>query len=151
MIVGNEVGDDFKSRTRLFAFHIALISLGKVWMQQFSMQPWVNKRFDWALYPWYSHWSRRRKTEFKHVKLPRKIDVVSHPAHAEGLDKYLNDIFCGNITQNNIWQIYHIINTVEKPLSLIFPSNDCVLQRKIQVTDITCTCIYIYIYIYIYI
>ena len=31
-----------------------------------------------------SNWSRRRKTQFKPVKLHLKIDLMSHPAHAEG-------------------------------------------------------------------
>ena len=39
----------FKPWTRLFGFHIALIPLGKVWIQQFSLQLWVNSRADWAL------------------------------------------------------------------------------------------------------
>ena len=43
---------EFKSWTRLFAFHIALIPLGKVWIQLFSLQLWVNSRTDWVLQPW---------------------------------------------------------------------------------------------------
>ena len=39
----------FKSWTRLIAFHIALIPLGKVWIQLFSLQLWVNSRTDWVL------------------------------------------------------------------------------------------------------
>ena len=37
---------EFKSWTRLIAFHIALIPLGKVWIQLFSFQIWVNSRAD---------------------------------------------------------------------------------------------------------
>ena len=37
---------EFKSWTRLIAFHIALIPLGKVWIQLFSLQLWVNSRAD---------------------------------------------------------------------------------------------------------
>ena len=37
---------EFKFRTRLIAFHIALIPLGKVWIQLFSLQLWVNSRTD---------------------------------------------------------------------------------------------------------
>ena len=37
---------EFKSWTRLIAFHIALIPLGKVWIQIFSLQLWVNSRAD---------------------------------------------------------------------------------------------------------
>ena len=37
---------EFKSWTRLIAFHIALILLGKVWIQLFSLQLWVNSRED---------------------------------------------------------------------------------------------------------
>ena len=36
----------FKSWTRLIAFHISLIHLGKVWIQLFSLQLWVNSRAD---------------------------------------------------------------------------------------------------------
>ena len=35
---------EFKSWTRVIAFHIALIPLGKVWIQLFSLQLWVNSR-----------------------------------------------------------------------------------------------------------
>ena len=37
---------EFKSWTRLIAFHIALIPLGKVWIQLFSLQIRVNSRTD---------------------------------------------------------------------------------------------------------
>ena len=35
---------EFKSWTRLIAFHIALIPLAKVWSQLFSLQLWVNSK-----------------------------------------------------------------------------------------------------------
>ena len=37
---------EFKSWTWLIAFHIAQIPLGKVWIQIFSLQLWVNSRAD---------------------------------------------------------------------------------------------------------
>ena len=37
---------EFKAWTRLIAFHIALIPLGKEWFQLFSLQLWVNSRAD---------------------------------------------------------------------------------------------------------
>ena len=37
---------EFKSCTRLIAFHIALIPFGKVWIHLFSLQLWVNSRAD---------------------------------------------------------------------------------------------------------
>ena len=37
---------EFHSWARLIAFHIALIPLGKVWIQLFSLQLWVNSRAD---------------------------------------------------------------------------------------------------------
>ena len=43
---------EFKSWTKLIAFHIVLIPLGKVWIQLFSLQLWVNNRTDWVLQPW---------------------------------------------------------------------------------------------------
>ena len=41
--------------TRLIAFHIAIIPLGKVWIQLFSLQLWVNSRTDWILQPWWGN------------------------------------------------------------------------------------------------
>ena len=46
---------EFKSWTRLIAFHIALIPLGKVWIQLFSLQLWVNSTADWVLQPWWGN------------------------------------------------------------------------------------------------
>ena len=46
---------EFKSWTRLIAFHIALIPLGKVWIQLFSFQLWVNSRADKALQLWWGN------------------------------------------------------------------------------------------------
>ena len=37
---------DTSSNPGLIAFHIALIPLGKVWIQLFSLQQWVNSRAD---------------------------------------------------------------------------------------------------------
>ena len=37
---------EFKSWMRLIAFHIALIPLGKAWIQLFSFPLWVNSRTD---------------------------------------------------------------------------------------------------------
>ena len=52
IIVGNGHGKtSSKSWTRLLAFHIVLIPLGKVWIQLFSLQLWVNSRADWFLQP----------------------------------------------------------------------------------------------------
>ena len=42
---------EFKSWTRLIAFHMALIPLGKVWIRLFSLQLWVNSRTEWVLQP----------------------------------------------------------------------------------------------------
>ena len=42
----------FKSWMRLIAFQIGLIPLGKVWIQLFSLQLWVNSRADWVLQLW---------------------------------------------------------------------------------------------------
>ena len=43
---------EFKSGTRLIAYHIALIPFRKVWIQLFSLQLWVNSRADYVLQPW---------------------------------------------------------------------------------------------------
>ena len=46
---------EFKSWTRPIAFYIALIPLGKVWIQLFSLQLWVNSRIDLILQPWWGN------------------------------------------------------------------------------------------------
>ena len=56
IVVGNTTRrHEFKSWTRLIAFHIALIPLGKVWIQLFSLQLWINSRADWVLQPWWGN------------------------------------------------------------------------------------------------
>ena len=42
-------GPEFKSWTSLFAFSIALIPLGKAWIQLFSFDLWINCKADWTL------------------------------------------------------------------------------------------------------
>ena len=47
IVVGNEHGDMSSNPGRDWLhFHIALIPLGKVWIQLFSLQLWVNCRAD---------------------------------------------------------------------------------------------------------
>ena len=41
---------EFKSWTRLFAFHITLIHTRKVWIQFFVLQQWVASQANWILY-----------------------------------------------------------------------------------------------------
>ena len=53
MVIVAGIGhDDTSSNPGLIAFHIALIPLGKAWIQLFSLQLWVNSRADWFLQPW---------------------------------------------------------------------------------------------------
>ena len=50
IVVGNGHGDTSSNPGQgLIAFHVALIPLGKVWIQLFSLQLWVNSRADWVL------------------------------------------------------------------------------------------------------
>ena len=79
---------EFKSWTRQFAFHKALIPFWKVGIQLFYLWLWVNNRADWALDTWYGNQSRKRKTEFEPVKLFKNWPCVTHPACAEG--KYIH-------------------------------------------------------------
>ena len=45
----------FKSWTKLIAFHIELKPLGKVRIQLFSLQLWVNSGTDYVLQPWWGN------------------------------------------------------------------------------------------------
>ena len=71
---------EFKSWTRPFVFHIALILWGKICIQLFSLQLCINSRSDWV-----NSIANSQNFEFKSVKLCLKIDLVSHPASAEGM------------------------------------------------------------------
>ena len=56
IIVGNGHGDISSNPGQDWLhFHIALIPLGKVWIQLFSLQLWVNSRTDWFLQPWWGN------------------------------------------------------------------------------------------------
>ena len=47
MVIVAGIGhSDMSSNPGLIAFHIALIPLGKVWIQLFSLQIWVNSKAD---------------------------------------------------------------------------------------------------------
>ena len=63
---------EFKSWTKLIAFHIALIPLGKVWIKLFSLQLWVNSRTALLRQLVYE----KENSEFKPVKLRLKINLI---------------------------------------------------------------------------
>ena len=69
---------EFKSWTRLIAFHIALIPLGKVWIQLFSLKLGSSALVRQQV-------QEKENSELNPVKLRLKIDLVSYPARAEGL------------------------------------------------------------------
>ena len=76
---------EFKSWTRLITFHIALISLGKVWIQLFSLQLWVNSWVDWFFSLGEATSLGEGKLCIQTCKLRLKIDFVSYSARAVGL------------------------------------------------------------------
>ena len=53
---------EFKSWTRLIAFHIVLKLLCKICVQLFSFHPWATNRADWARWLWYGNRSRGRNS-----------------------------------------------------------------------------------------
>ena len=89
----------FKSWTRLIAFHIALMPLGKVWIQLFSLQLWINSRADWVLQFGEATGLGEGKSEFKPVKLRLKIDLVSYHARVEGLVNMITVTLCILLTE----------------------------------------------------
>ena len=52
--VGNGHGDTSSNPERNW-LHFTLIPLGKVWIQLFSLQLWVNSRTDRVLQPWWGN------------------------------------------------------------------------------------------------
>ena len=71
---------EFKSWTRLIAFHIALIPLGKVWIQLFSLP----------------------------VKLRLKIDLASYPARTEGLVN-INTKVLYTSSATSVWIVFFML------------------------------------------
>ena len=58
---------------------------GKVCIQGFFLHVRSDIRTDWAIKSFYGNqFKRRKKTEFKTVKLHLKNDLVSHPALGGG-------------------------------------------------------------------
>ena len=80
---------EFKFWTRLIAVHIIVIPFGKVWIQLFSLQVWVNSMADWVLLPWWGNKSRRRKTLNSNL-----LNLVTHPGRAEGLVNMVSVCVC---------------------------------------------------------
>ena len=76
--------NEFKSCIKLIAFHIALITLGKVRIQLFSFQLWVNCGADWVFSLGYVTSQGEGKLYSKLLSSAYKIDLGSHPAHVEG-------------------------------------------------------------------
>ena len=72
--------------TRLMAFHIALLPMGKVWTLLFSHQLWVNSGSDWAFLGFVRQpIQKKENTEFQLVETPLKIDLMLHLPRAYGL------------------------------------------------------------------
>ena len=69
------------------AFHTALIPLEKGINPSVPAQ--LSRKADWVLQPCYSNQTRRKKTEFKPVKIHFKTNFVLHPACAKVLDVYI--------------------------------------------------------------
>ena len=62
---------------RLFWFHIALMPLGKVWIQLFSLQLWVNSRADWIFNLDMTTSQEDRKLWFQTCKLLPKLTLCN--------------------------------------------------------------------------
>ena len=75
IVVGNGLGDTSSNPERDW------LHLGKVWIQLFSLQLWVNIRAALVR----QLVQEKENSEFKPVKLRLKIDLMSYPAWAEGL------------------------------------------------------------------
>ena len=93
IVVGNGHCDTSSKMDETDCILHSTIPLGKVWIQLFSLQLWVNSRTNWVLQPWWGNSSKRRKnSKLKPVKLLLKIDLVSYPARGEGLVNRVNRI-----------------------------------------------------------
>ena len=72
-------------------FHIVLILFGKVWIQLFSIQLWVNSRAGLgSLALFRQPVQEKGNSKLKSVKFCLKIDIVSHSTHVQGLGIYIH-------------------------------------------------------------
>ena len=76
----------FTSWMMLIAFHIALTLLGKIWIQSFSLQLWVDSRGRLgSLVLVWQPVQEKEISEFKLVEIHLKIDLLPHAALSEWL------------------------------------------------------------------
>ena len=104
---------DFKSWARLIAFHIALVPLGKVWIQLFSLQLWVNSRTDWVLQPCLG----KGKLWIQTCWTPLKNWPYFTSCSSGGVSKY---IYIYIYTHTHTYIHTHRHHIKEKPLKLFF-------------------------------
>ena len=71
---------EFKSWTRLFVFHTALISLEKVWIQLFFLRLWIYNRNNW-----YGSQSRRKTLNSNLLYSAQKLNLYLHPVRCGGV------------------------------------------------------------------
>ena len=86
---------EFKSWTRLMAFHIALIPMGKVWIQLLSLHLWINSRADCFFSALVGQLVKQKEhCEFKPVKLRLKLTLCHILPERRGgkYDKNINPI-----------------------------------------------------------
>ena len=70
----------------LFVYYLAVITPGKVYIQLFSLQLWVNNRADWGVDPLYGNQSRRKTYLYSNlIPLFLKMNPMSQPAHSWGV------------------------------------------------------------------
>ena len=88
MIIISGIGrGDLNSNLELVAFPVALIPLGKLWIQLFSLQLWRNSRIHWVIFSGACTQSRWKKTLISNLlnSKQKKNDLVSPPLRSEGL------------------------------------------------------------------
>ena len=94
---------------RLFAFHIVLISLGKICIHFPSSYVYIIGQTG-LFKPWYGNWSKRRKTLNLNICL--KLDFMSHPAHVEG---FVNTSSCRATSMNIPDPLSPLLPIVHRP------------------------------------
>ena len=119
---------EYKPWTRPIEFHIALIPLGKVWIQIFSLQLWVNSRADWFFRLGEETSLREGKLWIQTCKTPLQNwpSVIYCPSG--GVGEY---IYSNKSNNHRVWHVKHptLLNIFLSNVEIYLPwDNDFSVQ-----------------------
>ena len=119
--------------TRLFVFHIALITMKKVWTQLTFLLLWVNSRAEWVLLLWNDNrssslllFSQRSDMFSGHLQV--FIELGKSTRNFELCPLLNPGVLYSNSVSHNRVQVYSCIVTCMQSGSNLQPPDHCLLR-----------------------